>query len=155
MKKSTALVIFGVIQVVFIGVAFLSGYLVRAATSVGSLPGLLSGATPDTYPLLAEVRGLLAASFIGTLPDDATLQYGAVRGLVTAVGDPYTVFVEPQHHELETHSLSGEYGGVGMTISAQPDGTYVLSPYRDSPAALGGVRGHVHGRRDRPRPRSH
>ena len=139
MKKSTALVIFGVIQIVFIGVAFLSGYLVRAATSVSSLPGLLAGAAPDTYPLLAEVRGLLAASFIGTLPDDDTLQYGAVRGLVTAVGDPYTVFVEPQHHELETQSLSGEYGGVGMTIAAQPDGTYVLSPYRDSPAAQGGV----------------
>lgn len=141
MKKSTALVTFGIIQVVFILVAFGSGYVVRAATADGQAAGLplLTGQTPDNYPLLAEVRGLLKASFIGPLPDEQTLQYGAVRGLVSAVGDPYTVFVEPQHHELETNSLSGEYGGVGMNISAQPDGGFVLSPFRNSPAALGGV----------------
>lgn len=136
MKKSTTLVIFGIVQVIFIAVAFVSGYIVRAAA--GGAPWLV-GQTPDNYPLLAEVRGLLAASFIGPLPADDTLQYGAVRGLVSAVGDPYTVFVEPQHHELETHSLSGEYGGVGMTINAGPDGTFTLSPYRDSPAELGGI----------------
>lgn len=140
MKKSTALVIFGIIQVVFILVAFGSGYVVRAAAELepGRLP-ILPAQTPDNYPLLAEVRGLLSASFIGPMPDDQTLEYGAVRGLVNAVGDPYTVFVEPQHHELESHSLSGEFGGVGMTISAEPDGTFVLEPLRDSPAALGGV----------------
>jgi carboxyl-terminal processing protease len=141
MKKSTALVVFGSIQVLFILVAFVSGYVVRAATAAGQPVGLplLDAQTPDSYPLLAEVRGLLKASFIGPLPDEQTLEYGAVRGLVTAVGDPYTVFVEPQHHELDTQSLSGEYGGVGMTISGQPEGTFVLSPYRDSPAAQAGV----------------
>ena len=136
MKKSTALVVFGAVQVIFIAVAFISGYIVRAGTTGAPL---LLGQTPANYPLLAEVRGLLAASFIGPLPDDTALQYGAVRGLVGAVGDPYTVFVEPQHHELETHSLSGEYGGVGMTINPQPDGAFTLSPYRDSPAELGGI----------------
>lgn len=138
MKKSTALVVFGVIQVVFIAVAFLAGYMVHAGIGMG-LPSFLTGSAPDTYPLLAEVRGLLESSYIGDLPGDAALQYGAARGLVSAVGDPYTVFVEPQGHELETHSLSGEYGGVGMTISLQPDGSFVLSPYRDSPAAQAGI----------------
>lgn len=140
MKKSSALVIFGIIQVIFILAAFGSGYVVRAATAETSVGiGSLGGHTPGNYPLLEEVRGLLTLSFIGPLPDDQTLEYGAVRGLVGAVGDPYTVFVEPQHHELETHSLSGEYGGVGVTITAQPEGTFVLSPFRESPAALAGV----------------
>ena len=139
MKKSTALAIFGVIQVVFIMVAFVSGYVVRAGTEDSHLAAILPGQTPDSYPLLAEVRALLTTSYIGPMPGDETLQYGAVRGLVSAVGDQYTVFVEPQHHELETQSLSGEYGGVGMTITAHPDGTFVLAPYRDSPAAQGGV----------------
>jgi carboxyl-terminal processing protease len=141
MKKTSALVVFALIQVVFILVAFVSGYVVHAATAAGQAPGfgLVPGQAPGGFPLLAEVRGLLTASFIGPLPDEQTLQYGAVRGLVNAVGDPYTVFVEPQHHELETNSLSGEYGGVGMTISAQADGRFVLSPYRDSPAARSGI----------------
>ena len=63
MKKSTALVIFGLIQVVFILVAFASGYVVRAAGELNpaALP-LLAGQTPDNYPLLAEVRFVVTDS---------------------------------------------------------------------------------------------
>ncbi len=141
MKKSSSLLAFGLLQVVFLSVAFLSGYVVRAAEDQSGTLGWSQIVRPgaDRYPLLAEVRGLLHDHFIGTLPDDKTFEYGAVRGLVSAVGDPYTVFVEPQHHELETQSLQGEYGGVGLTLNAAPDGTITLSPYRDSPAAAGGV----------------
>jgi carboxyl-terminal processing protease len=141
MKKSRALLAFGLLQVVFLSVAFLSGYVVRAADDQAGALGWsqLVRTGGDRYPLLAEVRGLLRDHYIDALPDDQTLEYGAVRGLVSAVGDPYTVFVEPQHHELETQSLQGEYGGVGMTLNAAPDGTITLSPYRDSPAAAGGV----------------
>jgi carboxyl-terminal processing protease len=113
--------------------------VVRAASTTPALGLDLLGAGTEQYPLLAEVRGLLQAHFIGTLPDERALEYGAVRGFVSAVGDPYTVFVEPQAHELDTQSLAGEYGGIGVTLSLNEAGQVVLSPYRDSPAARSGV----------------
>lgn len=140
MKRIGPYVALGVAQALFLTVAFLAGYVTRA-TSAGDLQPLtlIGGSSSARYPLLDEIRGLLAAHYVGTLPDDKTLQYGAAHGLVAAVGDPYTVFVEPPAHQLETQSLAGEYGGIGVTLSQSAAGEAVLSPYPDSPAAKAGV----------------
>jgi len=137
-QRLRSLAAFAVLDILFLTAAFLAGYLVRAVATdqPGPLPFVGGG---ERYPLLNEVRGLLADHFIGPLPDEETLEYGAVRGYTAAVGDPYTVFVEPQAHELETQSLQGEYGGIGVTIGVNEAGEIVLDPYRESPAANAGV----------------
>jgi carboxyl-terminal processing protease len=120
---------------------FTLGYYVRAlnAEAVGPawrLPGLKS---TDSHPLLAQVRQLLNEHYIAPLPDDRKLEYGAAHGYVSAIGDPYTVFVEPEPHELESQSLQGEYGGVGMSLAKTQAGEITLTPFPDSPAANAGI----------------
>ena len=140
MKRFLPLVVLGVAQVLFLTVAFFAGYVVRA-TDVDQLQpfNLLSAGASGKYALLDEIHALLATHFIGSLPDDKTLAYGAAHGLVAAVGDPYTVFVEPPAHQIETQSLTGQYGGVGVVLSQSAGGETLLSPYPDSPAAKAGV----------------
>jgi carboxyl-terminal processing protease len=140
--KKSELVAIGLLQMIVVTVAFAAGYGARAV--FGPLPQLsgvpvLGAGERQTYPLLAQVRSLLEAHFIGTLPDEKTLEYGAVSGLVASLKDPYTVFVEPEHHELETQSLQGEFGGVGVEIGQNDAGEVTLSPYPDSPAAAAGL----------------
>ncbi len=138
MKRIVPYAALGVLQAFFLVAAFLVGYLAYARTTdgpTGTIPGLSGGA----YPILAQVRSLLAAHFIGSLPDDKVLEYGAAHGMVAALDDPYTVFVEPQAHELETQSLQGEYGGIGVSLVRNAAGDLVLTPYLDSPAAKAGV----------------
>jgi carboxyl-terminal processing protease len=132
------LVGFALLALFFNVTAFAAGYVVRAA-SPAAAPLPLPAFGSDPYPLLTEIRGLLAQRFIGTLPDAQKLEYGMAHGLVGALGDPYTVFVEPQPHEIETNSLAGEYGGVGVEMSQTVGGDFVLNPYPDSPAAAQGV----------------
>jgi carboxyl-terminal processing protease len=127
-----------VLQVFFLVAAFLVGYLAYARTADGGTP-VIPGLSGGSYPILSQVRSLLAAHFIGSMPDDKVLEYGAAHGLVAALSDPYTVFVEPQAHELETQSLQGEYGGIGVALARNAAGELVLSPYLDSPAAKAGV----------------
>lgn len=138
-QRAVSLSIFAVVNIFFLTVAFLAGYTLRAATVEAGLNEPLLGSRPDRYPLLAEARSLLEEHFIGPLPPDSALEHGAIRGLVSAVGDPYTVFIEPQAHELETQSLQGEFGGIGVTMSLSDAGEVVLSPYRDSPAERAGI----------------
>lgn len=131
------------LNLALMGLIFLAGYYTHALARPYPILRLpLPGLTEDSpqYPLLDEIRPLLESRYIGELPDDTALQYGAARGLVMAVGDPYTVFVEPQAHELDTQNLSGEYGGVGMGLGQNANGEIVLTPFRDSPAALAGIR---------------
>jgi len=140
MKRILPLVIFGVVQALFLALAFLAGYVVHATYVDHAAPfSALASSNPGNYALLDEIRGLLATHYIGTQPDDKTLEYGAAHGLVAAVGDPYTVFVEPPAHQLETQSLAGAYGGIGVAVSQSATGETVLSPYPDSPAAKAGV----------------
>ncbi len=141
MKRILRDVLLGVMFSLCLALTFTLGYYVRARTAesfgpAGPLPGLKSA---DNYPLLGQIRQLLDQYYIAPVPDEQTLEYGAAHGMVNAVGDPYTVFVEPEPHELEAQSLQGEYGGVGMTLSQSPSGEIVLAPFPDSPAAKGGI----------------
>src|SRR5262245_28027448 len=142
LNKFVRLTGWAVLNLILVGLVFVAGYYTRALSDLYPqlrlpLPGLT--AVEPEYPLLNEIRALLDSRYIGDLPDDAALQYGAAHGLVAAVGDPYTVFVEPQAHELETQNLSGEYGGVGMGLAQNANGEIVISPFRDSPAAQAGL----------------
>ena len=140
MKRYGPYILVGIAQVLFLTVAFLAGYVVRAEYADDTQPlSLLGISSPGQYPILDQIKSLLASHYIGKLPDDTALEYGAAHGLVAAVGDPYTVFVEPPAHEAETQSLAGEYGGIGVVLSQTATGEYVLSPYLGSPAAAGGV----------------
>jgi carboxyl-terminal processing protease len=141
MKRFLKDILLGALFIVCLALTFALGYYVRALTaeSLGltwALPGLKS---TESYPLLAQISHLLDQYYIAPVPDAQKLEYGAAHGLVNAIGDPYTVFVEPEPHELETQSLQGEYGGVGMSLAADQAGAIVLTPFAGSPAAKGGI----------------
>lgn len=120
---------YAALAVVLLSAAFVAGYLTRA----------VHGGDADSYPLLTEVRSILNSNYLGDLPPDTTLQYGAVRGMIAAVGDPYTIFLEPSSQELESQSLQGSFGGIGVNLRQNETGAVVLSPYSDLPAARAGV----------------
>lgn len=126
-----------------LSVAFLAGYYARALADTEPwlrwpLPGLTAADT--SFPIFNEARAKIEANYIGALPAQTQLDYGAVRGYVNALGDPYTVFVEPPQTELESQALSGEYGGIGVEISRNARDEIALTPFPDSPAAAAGLR---------------
>jgi carboxyl-terminal processing protease len=126
-----------------LGGTFLAGYYARALSDTQPLlrwplPGLT--ATDTQFPIFNEARDRIETNFIGALPGPAQLDYGVVRGYVNALGDPYTVFVEPPQTELEAQTLSGEYGGIGVEISRNAQNEIALNPFPESPAAAAGLR---------------
>ncbi len=91
------------------------------------------------YPLVAEAHEYLRLYFIEDLPPDLDLERGMIRGMLQVLGDPYTAYVEPQAHELETDTLAGEYGGIGTYVSIDEAGLFHLIPFAEGPAARAGV----------------
>ena len=122
--------------------AFLSTLSVLLILSAVFLAGYLARdwLHPTTQlPILNQARDLLLQRGLKSPPPDPALEYGMVHGMVQAYGDPYTIFVEPPQHELETDRLQGSYGGIGVQMSTDPDGYWVLFPFPDSPAQKAGV----------------
>ena len=119
---------------------FLSVSAVAFTYVVGYVNGVSTARQSVDYPILHEARALLDQYYLGELPADSKLDYGAVRGLLTALGDQYTVFLEPPSQELEAQSLQGEFGGIGVGIRRNEVGEVVMSPFPDHPAIQAGIR---------------
>lgn len=93
------------------------------------------------FGLLTEVTSLLKGNYVHDMPEDKQLEYGAVRGMVGTLDDPYTFFIEPQVAKSESDALAGQYGGIGVDIQRDPDLNFLLFPYPESPAEGAGIRG--------------
>jgi len=71
--------------------------------------------------------------------DQQALFYGAVRGLVGAVGDPYTVFADPPTTTQFEENIGGSFSGVGIEIGVRNGVVTVIAPLEGSPAKAAGI----------------
>ncbi len=78
--------------------------------------------------------------------DPKVLYEGAMKGMMEALGDPHTIYMESATFKDLTYTTSGSFGGIGVTITKNPVNTpekpayvEVMSPIEDMPAAVAGV----------------
>ncbi len=75
--------------------------------------------------------------------ETSALTYAALNGLVAAVGDPYTMVLDPeQFHRMQEQMNGGNFGGVGIYLEADPKNDKrltVIEPIEGSPAEAAGV----------------
>lgn len=65
--------------------------------------------------------------------------YGAISGMVNALGDPYSVFMTPEESEQFLSSLDGELEGIGAELTVEEGKLIIVSPLKDSPAEEAGI----------------
>lgn len=70
--------------------------------------------------------------------------YGAAKGLVASLEDPYTVYMTPEETAEFNESMSGEFEGIGAEIAIRNNKLTVVAPLKGSPAELAGLRSGDH-----------
>ena len=85
----------------------------------------------ETYQVDGDKKGTI---------DDTKMYFGAMKGLVSSVGDPFTRFVEPKELEEENLEMEGEYGGLGIYITSREGRTIVIAPIENTPADRAGLK---------------
>lgn len=99
-----------------------------------------AAAYSDDLSVFWEAWRLVEDNFIGELPGAQARTYGAIRGSLELLEDPYTVFVEPAARDAERDSLRGSFGGIGAYITRPEDGGDVLlEPIPGNPAEAAGM----------------
>lgn len=92
------------------------------------------------FSLFWKVWNDLSAKYVDKSKlDTQKMVYGAIQGMVNAVGDPYTVFFEPATSKKFQEEISGSFGGVGMEIAVKNEVLTVVAPLPDTPAARANV----------------
>lgn len=66
--------------------------------------------------------------------------YGAISGMVNAVGDPYTLYMPPEDTKIFKEDVSGEFQGVGMEIGIRDNQLTIIAPMEGTPADRAGLR---------------
>jgi carboxyl-terminal processing protease len=72
--------------------------------------------------------------------DPRQMVYGAISGMVSALGDPYTVFLPPTENKEAKEDLSGAFEGVGIQLGYKDSKLAVIAPLTGSPAEKAGVK---------------
>ena len=132
---------------------FIAGHLMPATGQLPALNDLIPGqpgvepqqqaATPDELETLFvpfwEAWNVVHDQFVEQPVDDQVLMQGAIRGMMDALGDKQTFYMEPQVYENETSSLQGQYEGIGAYVDTEGDYLTIVSPIEGSPAEKAGL----------------
>jgi len=68
------------------------------------------------------------------------MYWGAIKGMVESLGDPYTVFLPPSDNKQAKEDLSGEFEGVGIQLGYKDSQLAVIAPLKGTPAYAAGVK---------------
>ena len=118
--------------------AFAAGYFTNDFVEQRFAASDLEG--NQDFALFWEAWGLVERNFLGDLPATNELAYGAIRGALQSLNDPYTIFIEPVAREQERQVLQGSFGGIGATLSRPEEGgPIILEPIPGNPAELAGI----------------
>ena len=126
----------------FGGGLFYAGKLDQVVPAIGNLVSQSANQPKDVnFSEFWDVWKILQESYVDKdkLADKTNLLYGAIEGMVKAVGDPYTVFLRPKEAEQFVQSINGSFGGIGIEIGIRDDVLTVIAPIKDTPAARAGL----------------
>jgi len=107
-------------------------------TAVSSNP---DGKLPPEFDILAEAWKQLSEDYVDKSKlDPQKLSQGAVKGMIEALDDPYSGYVDPKTKELESSTFEGKFEGIGAVISIKDKQLTIVAPIADSPAEKAGIK---------------
>ena len=130
MSKRTKIMVMTLALVVSLAIAFEAGYALGART-------------PPSEGLdnVEQAWNIIFHDYVDRDKLDAsTLSRGAIKGMVEAVDDPYTAYVDPESYQLGVSGLEGKFEGIGAYVEVRDEQLIIIAPLPGSPAAKAGIR---------------
>jgi carboxyl-terminal processing protease len=105
-----------------------------------SLDAAPSHDVDNQFSVFWEVWNLVDKEFYTEQPlDHMRMVRGAIKGMLAELGDPYTVYQEPDLAAQSQEYLQGTFEGIGASIRVADGKAYIDKPINDSPAMRAGL----------------
>jgi carboxyl-terminal processing protease len=72
--------------------------------------------------------------------DPQKMVWGAISGMVSALGDPYTTYLPPEDNKDFKENLGGAFEGIGAQLGMKDNRVIVIAPLKGMPAEAAGIR---------------
>ncbi|HET9587935.1 MAG TPA: PDZ domain-containing protein, partial [Anaerolineales bacterium] len=157
MNKNLSIILGSLIGIILLAGAFSGGFIVGHLIPAGGQVPVISdlipspptaapeqqSATPAELQSLFvpfwEAWNIVHTQYVDQPVDDVKLMQGAIRGMMEAVGDEQTFYMDPEMYRDENLSLQGEYEGIGAYVDLDGDYLTIVSPIAGSPAEQAGL----------------
>ncbi len=94
----------------------------------------LSKSQRQEFSKFIEARNIVQRNFVGTVDDEVLLD-GAIKGMVDALGDRYSHYLDAEEYDLYNRRTENKYIGIGISASMSPEGDILVNEVFDkSPA---------------------
>lgn len=119
-----------------------AGVLIGSSGGGGALWRGGSGEEPEQFGVFWQAWDIVQQNFVDRNALDPTaMTYGAIRGMVAALGDEgHTAFLTPEERERQQSDLSGTFSGIGAQLGIRDQLPVIVAPFDGSPADQAGVK---------------
>jgi len=130
MSKEVKIGLVSLLLGVFLGLFFSFGYL-------------LGGVSQTQEPALASVEeawDIILNDYVEKDKIDVSLlSQAAIEGMVAALDDPYSVYMDATTYQMDVSESSGKYIGIGAVVGVRDGQLEVIALFDGSPAAGAGM----------------
>jgi len=138
MNRSAALLRGGAVALILV-VGFVAGlYVDQAFPEYVPYFGHRSTSRVDLRAV-EEAARLIQADYVDTSIDTKKLSQGSVQGLVNGLGDPYTIYFDPDQYKKLQQSYQSRITGIGIYLSFGAGYPVISATVPGSPAAAAGL----------------
>lgn len=115
--------------------------LLSVAVTLGAVTWKVQEITGDAVGTLRFLRAMsiVKNNFDGQT-DNKVLFDGAIEGMVHALDDPYSVYLDKEDFTKLSEMTEGSFGGIGIVFGKRGDDYVVISALADHPGALAGIK---------------
>ena len=86
-----------------------------------------------------QAYGLIVSQYVEQV-DGSNLVEGAIQGMLSALKDPYSVYMDKETAKQFNETLDSSFEGIGTEIGMEDGKVIIVSPYKDSPAEKAGLK---------------
>jgi carboxyl-terminal processing protease len=123
-----------------VSAVFVSGFAFGTAFGRSHPDRLPATSDPNVRDFLTAYQLVTQRSYFRPL-NKRQLMYAAIDGMLTATGDPHTVFLSPQDNQSAQQQLNGSsFSGIGAIVVPQGRTLQVVAPLPNSPSTRAGLR---------------
>ncbi len=132
-----------VLGLALLALSFGAGW--RLGQNSPNKPSFRSSSSPLEFTqsaLFGQVYQILDQLYLerDKLQDQQNLLYGSIKGMVSSLGDPYTVFLSPEDNKKFQEDMTGSFGGIGIELGYRNNQLAVIAPLEGTPAQKAGVK---------------
>jgi len=104
--------------------------------------GLGSEASPSgvAFTSIEQAWNIILSDYVEKDKIDVdALSQAAIEGMVAALDDPYTTYLDKEIYQFELGGLEGKFEGIGAEVAIRDGQLMVIAPLAGSPAAEAGI----------------